>query len=146
MENLTIYNILKYGHYIFFTTWMAGLFYLPRLFVYHSQSKKNSSEYATFVVMERKLLKYIMNPSLILTWIVGLGLLINQQAYNFLWMNLKFLCVILMSAFHMYCGNIRRSFENKTNQRTGRYFRIINEIPTVLFLLIVGLVVFKPFV
>ena len=146
MDDLTIYNILKYSHYVFFTTWMAGLFYLPRLFVYHSQSKEDSSEYKTFVVMERKLLKYIMNPSLILTWVVGLGLLINQQAYNFLWMNLKFVCVILMSAFHMYCGNIRRSFENKTNQRTDRYFRIINEIPTVLFLTIVGLVVFKPFV
>ncbi|MBC33266.1 MAG: TIGR00701 family protein [Rickettsiales bacterium] len=141
-----MYNFLKYTHYIFFTTWMAGLFYLPRIFVYHSQSNKNSSEYETFVVMERKLLKYIMNPSLVLTWIVGLGLLINQQAYNFLWMNLKFLCVILMSAFHMYCGNIRRSFENKTNLRSGKYFRIINEIPTVLFLTIVGLVVFKPFV
>lgn len=146
MDDLTIYNFLKYTHYIFFTTWMAGLFYLPRIFVYHSQSNKNSSEYETFVVMERKLLKYIMNPSLVLTWIVGLGLLINQQAYNFLWMNLKFLCVILMSAFHMYCGNIRRSFENKTNLRSGKYFRIINEIPTVLFLTIVGLVVFKPFV
>ena len=125
---------------------MAGLFYLPRLFVYHSQSEKNSTEYETFLVMERKLLKYIMNPSLILTWVVGLCLLINQQAYNFLWMNLKFICVILMSAFHMYCGNIRRSFENRTNERKEGYYRAINEIPTVLFLIIVGLVVFKPFV
>ena len=137
---------LKSFHIISMVAWFAGLFYLPRIFVYHSQSNKNSSEYETFVVMERKLLKYIMNPSLVLTWIVGLGLLINQQAYNFLWMNLKFLCVILMSAFHMYCGNIRKSFENKTNLRSGKYFRIINEIPTVLFLTIVGLVVFKPFV
>ena len=125
---------------------MAGLFYLPRLFVYHSQSEKNSTEYETFLVMERKLLKYIMNPSLILTWVVGLCLLINQQAYNFLWMNLKFICVILMSAFHMYCGNIRRSFENRTNERKEGYYRAINEVPTVLFLIIVGLVVFKPFV
>ena len=146
MDDSTIYYILKYCHYIFFTTWMAGLFYLPRLFVYHSQSEKNSTEYETFLVMERKLLKYIMNPSLILTWVVGLCLLINQQAYNFLWMNLKFICVILMSAFHMYCGNIRRSFENRTNERKEGYYRAINEIPTVLFLIIVGLVVFKPFV
>ena len=146
MDDILIYNILKFFHYVFFTTWMAGLFYLPRLFVYHSQSKKNSTEYKTFIIMERKLLKYIMNPSLILTWIVGLGLVISEEVYGFLWMNLKFLCVILMTSFHMFCGNIRRNFVNGTNLRTHNYYRIINEIPTVIFILILGLVVFKPFV
>ena len=128
------------------TTWMAGLFYLPRLFVYHSDSKAGTNEYKTFIIMEEKLIKYIMNPSLIFTWIFGMSLVIVQEEYNSLWVNLKFLCVLLMSIFHIYCIRISKKFKDNANTKNGRHYRIINEIPTILFLVIVFLVVFKPFV
>ncbi len=138
------YNIIKYFHIIFMTTWMAGLFYLPRLFVYHSVSKKESNEYNTFILMERKLMKFIMNPSFILTWLFGILLVINLEVYNELWLNLKFLLVFFMSIFHMYCARVRKNFEQGKNQKNHLFYRWINEIPTILFLLIIFLVVFKP--
>ena len=140
------YSLFKYFHIVFITTWMAGLFYLPRIFVYHSRAKIDSTEYETFLVMEYKLLKYIMNPSLILTWIFGLLLVINLEIYDKLWLNLKFCAVILLTVFHMYCARVRKIFEAKQNQNTEKFYRYINEIPTILFLIIVFLVVFKPFV
>ena len=146
MEHFDLYKICKYFHIVFMTTWMAGLFYLPRLFVYHSGSKAGTNQYRTFVLMEEKLIKYIMNPSLIFTWIFGLSLVIVQEEYNSLWINLKFLCVLFMSIFHIYCIQINKNFKKETNIRNSRYYRFINEIPTILFLAIVFLVVFKPFV
>ncbi len=146
MDKLFLYNLLKYFHIVFFTTWMAGLFYLPRIFVYHSSAKKDSKEYSTFLIMEKKLIYYIMNPSLVLTWIFGLSLTLNIYEHGALWLNLKFLCVLLMSIFHIYCIRVKKSFEMKTNNKKSNYFRIINEIPTILFLIIIFLVVFKPFV
>ena len=146
MDQLFLYNLLKYFHIVFFTTWMAGLFYLPRIFVYHSSAKKDSKEYSTFLIMEKKLIYYIMNPSLVLTWIFGLSLTLNIHEHGALWLNLKFLCVLLMSIFHIYCIRVKKSFEMKTNNKKSNYFRIINEIPTILFLIIIFLVVFKPFV
>ena len=140
------YSLFKYFHIVFITTWMAGLFYLPRIFVYHSRAKIDSTEYETFLVMEYKLLKYIMNPSLILTWIFGSLLVINLEIYDKLWLNLKFCAVILLTVFHMYCARVRKIFEAKQNKNTEKFYRYINEIPTVLFLIIVFLVVFKPFV
>ena len=139
-----LYSLLKFFHIVFVTTWMAGLFYLPRLYVYHSMAQKDSSEYKTFLTMEKKLLKYIMNPSMIFTWLLGVLLVINQEIYNQLWLNLKFVCVFLMSIFHMYCGRIRRNFENKVNIKKEKFFRWINEVPTILFLVIVFLVIFQP--
>ena len=126
------------------TTWMAGLFYLPRIFVYLSSAKKKSTEYNTFIIMEQKLMKLIMNPSLILTWIFGLLLVIHLELYDQFWLNLKFIIVILMSVFHMYCAKIRKNFEYNINQKDEVFFRWINEVPTVLLLLIVFLVVFQP--
>ena len=146
MENVNYYLIIKYFHIVFVTTWMAGLFYLPRLFVYHSKVKVNSEEYRTFSTMEYKLLKYIMNPSLILSWFFGLLLVIDLKIYNELWLNLKFVFVALMSVFHMYCARTRKLFESVKNKNSERFFRWLNEIPTVLFLIIIFLVVFKPFV
>ena len=102
IENIDWYLICKYFHIIFMTTWMAGLFYLPRIFVYHSKVKINSNQYKTFIIMERKLLKIIMNPSMILTWIFGLLLVINQKIYDQTWFQLKFTFVVLISIFHMY--------------------------------------------
>ena len=139
------YNFLKTVHIISFTTWMAGLFYLPRLFVYHSMEKINSRTYSTFSIMEKKLFKYIMNPSFIVTFISGLVLVLQTKQYEERWFILKFILVIFMSVFHMYCAKIRISFEKMSNKKDEKYFRIINEIPTILFLGIVFLVVFKPF-
>ena len=140
--DIEIYKILKTLHIIFFTTWMAGLFYLPRLFVYHCQVKIRTEEYKRFVIMERKLLKYIMNPSFILTWGIGIILVINIEPA--LWLNIKIICIVLMSSFHMYCAKIRVQFEKNNNKKNEKFFRYINEVPTILFIVIVFLAVFKP--
>ena len=121
---------------------MAGLFYLPRLFVYHCQVKSKTQEYKRFVVMEKKLLKYIMNPSFILTWIIGTILVINIEPA--LWLNIKIVCIVLMSAFHMYCAKLRRLFENNDNEKSENFYRYINEVPTILFIIIIFLAIFKP--
>ena len=140
--DIEIYKILKTLHIIFFTTWMAGLFYLPRLFVYHCQVKIKTDEYKRFVTMERKLLKYIMNPSFIITWGIGIILVINIEPA--LWINIKIICIVLMSSFHMYCAKIRVQFEKNNNKKNEKFFRYINEVPTILFIVIVFLAVFKP--
>ena len=141
---INYYNLLKFFHIVFFTTWMAGLFYLPRLYVYHSGIKRNSPEYKIFITMEIKLMKYIMNPSMMLTWFFGILLVLYLEVYNQFWLNLKFVLVFLMSVFHMYCAKIRKNFENNINRKGEQFFRWINEVPTILFLLIVFLVVFQP--
>ncbi len=143
---INFYNLLKFFHIVFVTTWMAGLFYLPRLYVYHSKTSIKSSEYKTFIVMEQKLMKYIMNPSMILTWLFGLLLVVNLETYDQFWLKLKFVFVFFMSIFHMYCAKIRKSFENETNKKDEKFFRWINEVPTILFLIIVFLVVFQPII
>ena len=145
MDLILSYNFLKTIHIISFTTWMAGLFYLPRLFVYHSKENKNSKTYSTFIIMEKKLLKYIMNPSFIITFVSGLILVLQTKQYEERWFIIKFLLVVSMSVFHMYCAKVRISFEKMLNEKDGKFFRIINEIPTILFLGIVVIVVFKPF-
>ena len=139
-----LYTYLKTFHIIFFTTWMAGLFYLPRLFVYHASAKKNSSEYNTFVTMEKKLFLFIMNPSMIITWIIGIGLIHISEYSNSNWLILKIFLVFLMSSFHMYCARIRKQFASKLNTRNEKFYRLINEIPTILLILIVFVVIFKP--
>ena len=136
--------MFKFLHIVFFTTWMAGLFYLQRLYVYHSETKRNSTEYKIFITMEIKLMKYIMNPSMILTWLFGILLVVYLEVYNQFWLNLKFVLVFFMSVFHMYCAKIRKNFENNMNRNVEKFFRWINEVPTILFLLIVFLVVFQP--
>ena len=113
MDIILNYKLLKTLHIIFFTTWMAGLFYLPRIFVYHAMEEKKSKAYKTFMVMEKKLLKYIMNPSFILTFITGLILVVRTEQYQEKWFIYKFLLVFCMAAFHMYCGKIRKDFEEK---------------------------------
>jgi protoporphyrinogen IX oxidase len=146
MDQIDFFKALKFFHIVFITTWMAGLFYLPRLFVYHAKEKRKTKQYETFAVMEKKLLMYIMNPSMILTWIFGFLLITHLQLYSALWINLKLVCVVLMSIFHMYCARIRKNFEIGSEIKDEKFYRWINEIPTVLFLIIIFLVVFKPFV
>ena len=140
--DIEIYKILKTLHIIFFTTWMAGLFYLPRLFVYHCQVKIRTEEYKRFVIMERKLMKYIVNPSFIIHWGRGIILVINIAPA--IWLNIKIICIVLMSSFHMYCAKIRVQFEKNNNKKNEKFFRYINEVPTILFIVIVFLAVFKP--
>ena len=122
MDELILYKIIKALHIIFVTTWMAGLFYLPRLFVYHSKCKLNSSEYRTFLIMEEKLLKFIMNPSLIFSWIFGLTLIFIEEIEKEIWIILKIFCVILISLFHVYCGKIRIDFLKKKKQKKRTFF------------------------
>ena len=139
------YNLLKSLHIISFTTWMAGLFYLPRIYVYHSIEERKSKSYKTFIIMEKKLLRYIMNPSFIITYVTGIALIIKTEQFYEIWFFSKFILVLLMAIFHMYCAKIRRDFEQKRNIKTEKFFRVINEVPTILFVLIVLTVIFKPF-
>ena len=145
MDLIFNYKLFKTLHIIFFTTWMAGLFYLPRIYVYHSKEKINTHSYKTFMVMEKKLLKYIMNPSFFLTLFTGIVLVVTTEQIQERWFIIKFVLVALMAVFHMYCAKIRKDFVAKENVRPESFFRLINEIPTVLFILIVLIVVFKPF-
>ena len=139
---MNTYLIFKTIHIISVITWMAALFYLPRLFVYHATKEISSDSSETFKVMESKLLKIIANPSLILVWISGLVLL-NYKGLE-IWLILKMFLVMAMTLFHFYLNFLRIGFENDTNQKTEKFFRIINEIPTILLLVIVVLVVFQP--
>ena len=139
---MNTYLIFKSIHIISIITWMAALFYLPRLFVYHATKEIGSDSSETFKVMESKLLKIIANPSLILVWISGL-ILLNYKGLE-IWLILKMFLVMAMTLFHFYLNFLRIGFENDSNQKTENFYRVINEVPTVLLLLIVVLVVFQP--
>lgn len=141
-----MYLLFKSLHIISFVAWMAGLLYLPRLFVYHAEEKVNSKTYNKFIIMEYRLLKFIMNPAMIFTWIFGILLVsydINSVVFT-LWFSLKFFLVIALSAFHGYLSKCRKYFSYKNNQKSARFYKVINEIPTVILILVVFLVVFKP--
>jgi protoporphyrinogen IX oxidase len=125
--------------------WMAALFYLPRLFVYHVDAPKGSQQSETFKLMERRLLKAIMNPAMIAVWITGPLIAIGYGEYRAPWLHAKLLLVLLLSGFHGYLVGRVRAFANDANDKPARFYRLINEIPTVLMLGIVVLVVVKPF-
>ncbi len=148
MQNflLEYYLVIKSLHIIAFTAWMAGLFYLPRLFVYHTQVAPLSEASEKFKIMEHKLLKIIMNPAMIITWILGLMMLyVMPEYFSQGWMHVKFLCVILLSGFQGFLSVTRKKFALDKNQRSERFYRIINEIPTIFLILIVFMVILKPF-
>ena len=138
-----MYEILKILHIISFVSWFAGLFYLPRLFVYHVENNTNREMNDVFQKMEYKLLRLIMNPAMILTWLFGLGL-INYVGFAG-WLVLKIILVIILSGFHMYLAKIRKNLEHNYRDYSSKYLRLINEVPTILLILIVILVVVKPF-
>ena len=141
MTNL--YLFIKAIHIISFTAWMAGMFYLPRIFVYHSEKKLDLSTYKKFLIMEKKLIKIIMTPAMLATWLLGFALiLINNHVET--WLLIKIFLVVLMSAFHGFFIKCYKDFYNKKNKYNDKFFRIINEVPTLLLLAIVFLVVFKP--
>lgn len=138
-----MYETLKILHLFSLTAWMAGMFYLPRLYVYHAGLAPGSEASETFKVMERKLIKLIMTPAMIATWIFGIGLIHSVGLAG--WLYVKIVLVLAMSAIHGFLAKLRKDFEADRNTRTDRYYRVLNEIPTVLFVLILILVVAKPF-
>ncbi len=146
MEGLyAAYPYLKAVHVIAVIAWMAGLLYLPRLYVYHAQVEPGSETSETFKVMERKLLKYIMNPAMIVSLLLGLFLFVLQELWTSGWMHAKFLLLLGMFAIHGYMGRWRKDFEADQNQRSHKFYRVMNEVPTVLMIVIVILAVAKPF-
>jgi len=136
---------LKAFHVMAVMAWMAGLFYLPRLYVYHVEAKPNSDTTRTFEVMETKLLRFIMNPAMITVWITGLILAWQQGQYLEGWFLVKVASVFAMSAFHGMLAKWRKQLANGTNTHDSRYFRIANEVPTLLMAVIVVMVIVKPF-
>ena len=141
------YLLFKSLHLIAVISWMAGLLYLPRIFVYHVENINNQNSINIFKTMEKKLYFYIMIPAMILSWIFGL-ILISIVGFDVLsatWIQLKLIFVVLLSFYHFYLGNFLSKLKFDQNIKTSRFFRIINEIPTVLLILIVFIVIFKPF-
>ena len=138
-----IYLFIKAIHIISFTAWMAGMFYLPRIFVYHSEKKLDINTHKKFLIMEKKLIKIIMTPAMLATWLLGFALVLINNNIE-LWVLIKIFFVILMSACHGFFVKCYKSFYNKKNKYSHKFFRIINEVPTFLLVVIVFLVVFKP--
>ena len=140
------YLLLKSLHLIAVISWMAGLLYLPRIFVYHVENKDKKIATDIFEVMEKRLFFYIMRPAMIFTWIFGLILIYLNGIEIFfqLWMQIKIVLVILLSVYNDYLGKCLVSLKNSSNTRSSKFFRVINEIPTILLILIVFIVVFKP--
>ena len=142
------YLVLKSLHIMAVIAWMAGLFYLPRLYVYHAGAKPGSEMSETFKVMERRLLKAIMTPAMLVSWGLGLWLGFGNGAIDWsvdYWFHGKLLFVALLTAFHMALAKWRRDFESDRNTHPARFYRIINEVPTILMAIIVVLVVVRPF-
>lgn len=131
-------------HIISVISWMAGMLYLPRLFVYHAQAQHEETA-KTFEIMERKLLRYIMNPAMIATWVFGLWLMIELEYYKQGWMHTKLLLVCGMTFVHHLLAWHRTQFLKGKNNKKAKYFKILNEVPTVLMIGIVVMVVLKPF-
>ena len=140
------YLLFKSLHLIAVISWMAGLLYLPRIFVYHVENKDKKEATDIFEVMEKRLFFYIMRPAMILTWIFGLILIYLNgiEIFSQLWMQLKIVLVIFLSAYNDYLGKCLLSLKNNSNIRSAKFFRIINEIPTLILIFIVFLVIFKP--
>ncbi len=140
-----MYEWIKALHVIAVISWMAGMLYLPRLFVYHCEAEIGSKQSETFKVMERRLLKAIINPAMSVTWIAGLYLVWAGHWYVAPWFHLKFLLVLIMSGLHGFFVRCVRDFAEDKNWRSQKFYRIINEVPTVLMIFIVILVIVRPF-
>ena len=143
---MNVYLTFKALHLIAVISWMAGLLYLPRIFVYHSEIKNNIEQSETFKLMEKRLYFYIMNPAMILSWIFGILLIHTQglESLGFLWMKIKLGLVIILTAYHFYLLIFLKDFQMDNNSKTSKFFRIINEVPTVLLIITIFVVVFKP--
>ena len=143
---MNYYLLFKSLHLISVISWMAGLLYLPRIFVYHAENNDDRKITDVFKVMEKKLYLYIMTPAMILSWLFGL-LLIHSVGFQLLgqtWMILKIIFVIFLSLYHFYLGQTLNKFKIDQNTHSHKFYRLINEIPTILLILIVFVVIFKP--
>lgn len=140
------YLVFKALHVISVISWMAGMLYLPRLFVYHADSEAGSDKSEIFKVMERKLLRFIMNPAMIAVWIFGcLMLWGNPSLFAVGWMQVKLLCIVLMTVLHHLYGRWRKVFARDENEKPAKFYKIWNEVPTILMVIIVFMVITKGF-
>ncbi|AOO79860.1 TIGR00701 family protein [Bosea vaviloviae] len=140
-----MYEWIKAFHVMAVIAWMASMLYLPRLMVYHAEAQTGSIQSETFKIMERRLLKGIMTPSMIVTWILGLYLAWSAFGFKGGWLHGKILLVFILSAIHGYLAGRVRAFAEDRNLKSARFYRVINEVPAVLMALIVILVIVKPF-
>ena len=140
------YLLFKSLHLIAVISWMAGLLYLPRIFVYHVENSEKKEATDIFETMERRLYFYIMRPAMITAWLFGIILIyINGlDIFSQLWMHTKLALVIFLTIYHEYLGTCLESLKLKTNSKTSKFFRIINEVPTIILILIIFIVIFKP--
>ena len=143
---MNMYLLFKSLHLISVIFWMAGLLYLPRIFVYHSENNDNQNTSEIFKTMEKKLFNYIMMPAMILTWLFGLFLVFFLEFSVFLelWMQLKVVFVLLLTFYHFYLGRCVKLFFINQNVNSSKFYRIINEIPTVILIIVIFLAIFKP--
>ena len=143
---MNYYLLFKSLHLIAVISWMAGLLYLPRIFVYHVENYQKKETTEIFETMERKLYFYIMRPAMIVSWLFGIILIyqIGFDSISQLWLQLKIFFVIILTVYHEYLGKCLTSLRDGSNSKSSRFFRIINEIPTILLILIVFIVIFKP--
>ena len=143
---MNTYLLFNFFHLISVISWMAGLLYLPRIFVYHSQNNNKPIISEVFKVMEKKLFFYIMTPAMLLSWLFGLILIheIGFQQLGQTWMILKLIFVVILTIYHFYLGKILGQFKFDLNKHSHNFYRVINEIPTLLLILIIFVVIFKP--
>ena len=142
---MNLYLLFKSLHLISVISWMAGLLYLPRIFVYHSEAD-NESQKNIFKTMERKLYNYIMVPAMLLSWLFGILLIhyLGFSIFSELWMQIKIISIIILTYYHFTLGKYLNDFATNGNQKTSKFFRIYNEIPTIILIVVIFVVIFKP--
>ena len=143
---MNLYLLFKSLHLIAVISWMAGLLYLPRIFVYHVENFEKKQTTEVFEIMEKRLFSYIMRPAMVLSWFLGiiLILIIGIETFSFLWLQIKLILVFLLSIYNEYLGKCVKLLKLGENKKPAKFYRIINEIPTVLLIFIVFIVIFKP--
>ena len=143
---MNLYLLFKSLHLIAIVSWMAGLLYLPRIFVYHVENFEKKQTTEIFEAMEKRLYFYIMRPAMVLSWVFGiiLILIVGFETFSFLWLQIKLALVVLLTAYHEYLGKCMRLLKSGKNEKSSKFYRIINEIPIILLILIVFIVIFKP--
>ncbi|MES2961940.1 MAG: protoporphyrinogen oxidase HemJ [Pseudomonadota bacterium] len=144
MEDIEFYDIVKILHIVAVISWLAGLLYLPRIFVYHAQVAVGSETDKIFQTMEKRLMRFIMLPSMLLVFIFGFYLA-SQIGFEFTWLHIKLTLVLILAGYHGFLSRCRKNFERGINKHSQKFYRLINEIPAVLMICIVTLVILKPF-
>jgi putative membrane protein len=143
---MNYYLLFKSLHLISIISWMVGLLYLPRLFVYHAETNNNDEKKETFKLMEKRLFFYIMNPAMILSWVFGVLLVhsIGIESFAYLWLQLKLAMVLILTVYHFFLFRCIKNFIHNNSKHSPKFYRIINEVPTILLIGIIFVVVFKP--